>query len=259
MSKVKLKKEGKIALITINRPEVKNALDIDTYNEFELVLKDVKEDDGIRSVVITGAGDAFCAGLDLKFAASLNGIKPVDAVPLIRRLQTIFTFEDIPKPVISAVNGFALGNGCDIALASDFVFASTNAVFGMVYTNLALIPDLGGTFRLPKLVGLAKAREMILTGDKIGGEEAFRIGLAGKLTEPDKLMDETMAFADRLAKRAPAAIAMSKAAINKGLGSDLITGQQFEAYMQSICLGGGDVVEAITAMLEQREPNFTGK
>ncbi len=259
MSKIKLSKDDKIALLTINRPEVKNALDMEAYEEFGHALKEVKEDSEVRVLVITGAGDSFCAGVDLKVAAATNKEAVSEMVAGLQRLQDIFSFEKIEKPVISAVNGYALGNGCDIALASDFVIASEKARFGMVYTNLGMIPDLGGTFRLPRLVGLATARELILTGEQIGARRALEIGMIGRVVAHENLMDSTMEFAGKLATRAPIALAMAKIAINKGLGANLSTSLQFESYLQSICLQSKDMIEAVTAIFEKRDPNFTGK
>ena len=259
MSKIKLSKDDRIAIITINRPEVKNALDMETYEEFVNALKEVKEDSEVRVLVITGAGDSFCSGLDLKFAATTSKKTVSETVASLQRLQASFSFEEIEKPVISAVNGYALGNGCDIALASDFIIASEEAKFGMAYTNLGLIPDLGGTFRLPRLVGLAAARELILTGEQIDARRALEIGMISRVVAPENLMVSTMEFADKLAKRAPIAMAMAKTAINKGLGVDLSTSLQFESYLQSICLQSSDMIEAVTALFEKRAPDFSGK
>ncbi len=259
MGKVTLIKEEKIAVLTINRPDVKNALDLDTYEEFGEAVEEIKRDSDVRVAVITGAGDSFCAGLDLKFAATIKSMSATEVVSLIKRLQEIFTFENVGKPVISAVKGYTLGNGCDIALASDFVIAAENAKIGMIYTNLGLIPDMGGTFRLPRLVGLAMAKELILTGEQIDAKRALEIGMINKVVTAEKLMDETMGFAGKLAGRSPVALAMAKAAINKGLGVDLCVAQDFEAYIQSVCLQSDDVAEAINAFLEKRKPNFKGK
>jgi len=259
MNKIILKKEKRIAVITINRPKVKNALDLEAYDEFANALEDVKADSDIRVILINGTGDSFCTGIDLKFAGTLKDMSPREVTALIKRLQAIFRFEDIEKPVVSAVNGYALGNGCDIALASDFVIAADNAMLGMTYTNLGLIPDLGGTFRLPRAVGLAKAREMILTGKNVNAEEALRIGLVNKVVPAGSLMDAAIEFASILAQRAPIALAMAKAAINKGLSSDLAAAQDFEAYIQNICLQSKDVTEAVRAFLEKRSPDFKGE
>ncbi len=256
MGKVTLIREDKIAVLTINRPDVKNALDLDTYEEFGEAVEEIKRDSDIRVAVITGAGDSFCAGLDLKFAAKIKSMSAMEVVSLIKRLQGIFAFENVGKPVISAIKGYTLGNGCDIALASDFVIAAEDAKIGMIYTNLGLIPDMGGTFRLPRLVGLAMAKELILTGEQISARRALEIGMINKVVPTEKLMDETMKFAGKLAGRSPIALAMAKAAINKGLGVDLSAAQDFEAYIQNVCLQSDDVTEAISAFLEKRKPNF---
>ena len=259
MENIILTKKNNIGILTINRPKVKNALDKEAYEEFGNAIETVGQDSDIRVVVINGEGDSFCTGLDLKFASTLNTFTVMEMENLIKRLQNIFAFENLKKPVISAVQGYALGNGCDIALASDFIIAADNARFAMAYTNLGLIPDLGGTYRLPRLVGLAKARELILTGEQIDAVEALNIGMVFKVVPVGQLMDKTMEFANKLAKRAPLAMAMAKSAINKGLATDLHTACDFEAALQNICLKSDDVNEAISAFVEKRYPVFKGK
>ena len=259
MENIMLHKENRIAVLTLNRPKLRNALDMDTYEEIGSAIEDVKNDPELRVLVITGAGDSFCAGLDLNFAAVIKKMSATELIGFIKKLQLIFNFERIKIPVISSVKGYAMGNGCDIALASDFIFAAEDAKFAMAYTNLGLIPDIGGTFRLPKLVGLAVARELILTGDQFDAERALKIGMVNRVMPADKLMDETMKFADKLAKRAPIALSMAKAAIYNSLGSDLYKSFEFEAYMQNICIQSEDVNEAISAFLEKRSPDFKGK
>ena len=259
MEKIILNKVDRIAILTINRPDARNALDLGTYEEFESAIEDVKNDSELRALIITGAGDSFCAGLDLKFAAVVTKMSAAKIIGFIKKLQLIFNFERIKIPVISAVKGYAMGNGCDIALASDFIFAAKDAKFAMTYTNLGLIPDMGGTFRLPKLVGLATARELIMTGDLFDAKRALDIGMVNRVVPVDKLMDETMKFANKLAKRAPLALSMAKSAIYNSLGSDLAKSYDFEAYMQSVCIKSDDVNEAITAFIEKRAPKFKGE
>ena len=245
--------------MTINRPKVNNALDEQTYEEFGKAIDELKIDSSVRVIVITGAGKSFCSGIDLKFASTLKNSSQTEFRILLQKIQNIFLFEKIDKPVIAAVKGFALGNGCDIALASDIIIASENAKFSMAYTNLGLIPDLGGTFRLPRLVGTAMAKEIILTGEMIDAEKAHNIGIVNKVVSDETLQDEAMAFAQKLAQRAPVALAMAKKAINNGLGGDLYSSLEFETYMQNICIQSEDVTEAVTAFLEKRKPQFTGK
>ena len=258
MSKIILDKNEHVAVLTINRPEVKNALDGEAYDEFKLAIDEIKQDSAIRVVVITGQDDAFCSGLDLNFSGSMAALNIAEFSATLKKIQAIFQFETVQKPIIAAVNGAALGNGCDIALASDIIFASDNAIFSMAYTNLGLIPDLGGTFRLPRLVGTVKAKEIILTGEKISADEALEIGMINKVFPFDKLMKETMKFAQKIAKRPPLALAMAKMAICNGLNTDLNSSLEYECYLQNICFGSEDVKEAITAFIEKREPKFIG-
>lgn len=259
MKNLIIDKKDHIALLTINRPEVRNALDGETYGELSEAIEDIKNDRSIRVLVITGADKSFCSGLDLKFAASMNNLTTLEFRTLLKKLQDMFSFEMLNIPVISAVNGYALGNGCDIAIASDIIIASENAIFGMVYTNLGMIPDLGGTFRLPRLIGSAMAKELILTGEKIDAKRALEIGMVSRVVPHDKLMDEAMGLAEKLAKRAPIAMAMAKKAINNGLDNNLQASLEFESYMQNVCIKSKDVTEAVIAFMEKREPNFTGE
>jgi len=258
MENIILTKEDKIATLSINRPKYKNALNGETYEEFGIAIEDVKNDSDIRVLIITGEGESFCSGLDLNYAGSIKDLSKTEFMKTLKKLQNIFAFEQIDKPVISAVKGYALGNGCDIVLASDFSIAAENAKFSMAYTNLGLIPDLGGTFRLPRLVGVNKAKEIILTGESVDANYAYEIGMINRVVPNDKLMEETMAFAKKLAKRAPIALSLAKMAINNGLGVTLQSSLDNEVYMQNICLQSKDVIEAMMAFFEKREPNFTG-
>lgn len=258
MDNILLTKENKIAILTINRPEVKNALDGKTYEEFGIAIDDVKSDSDIRVLVITGAGDSFCSGLDLNYAANMKSTNQMEFRTGLKDIQRIFTFERINKPVIAAVKGYALGNGCDIALACDFIIAAESSKFSMAYTNLGLIPDLGGTFRLPRLVGASMAKELILTGERINAQRALTMGMVGRVVPDDKLMDETLEFATKLAKRSPIALSLAKMAINNSLGTDLNTAQEFEIYMQGLCIQSKDSNEAVMAYIEKRDPNFIG-
>jgi enoyl-CoA hydratase len=259
MANIILEKRGPIGLITINRPEAMNALDFETYDQFGSALQEVKNDSELRAIIITGKGKSFCAGLDLKAAVQIKALTKLESVRLIKRLQKYFTFEAIDKPVISAVNGHALGNGCDIALACDFVIASEKAKFSMAYTNIGLIPDMGGTFRLPRLVGLPMARRLIFTGETIDAPRALEIGMIEEVVSDDALRDRALAFAEQLAQRPPIALAMAKAAINKALSVDLLTALDFEVSQQMLCLQSEDAAEAMTAFAEKRAPEFTGR
>lgn len=259
MKNLLLQRKAGIALLTIDRTEVSNALDQETYNEFGQAIDEIRDDSSIRVMVITGAGRAFCAGVDLNFASFIRNLNKSDFRTTLQKIQNTFRFETLDIPVISAVNGFALGNGCDIALASDIIFASEKAIFSMAYTNLGLIPDLGGTFRLSRLVGTVMAKEIILTGEKIRANKALSIGMINRVLPPEKLMPETMAFAEQLAKRAPIALSLAKKAINTNLGTDLDSSILLEANLQNICMQSEDLKEAIAAFMEKREPEFMGQ
>ena len=174
------KKEG-IARLILNRPDAMNALDEKTYEELWIATEDVRADNDVRVMIITGAGRAFCAGLDLKYGGKILGMNQTDLRAIMSKIQGTFMLERIEKPVIAAVNGHALGNGCDLALACDFRIASEEARFGMTYTLLGLIPDVGGTCRLARLVGVSKAKELIFTGDMIDAREAEKIGMVDKV------------------------------------------------------------------------------
>jgi len=254
-----LEKENRIGKITLNRPDVLNALDGKTYSELGTAIEEVREDNDVRVVIITGAGRAFCTGLDLTYAASMGGMSPLELRGTIRRLQEIFRLERLEKPVIAAVNGYAMGNGCDIALACDFRIASENARFEMTYVKLGLIPDIGGTCRLARLVGLGKAKELILTGDRIDAKEAERISLVNRVVPANELESATMKFAEKLAKGAPVAIGLSKMAINNAIDTNLRAALENEVYGQSLCLQTEDVGEGMMARLQRREPIFMGK
>ncbi len=259
MEHINLTKENKIAILTINRPEVKNAFNAQTFTEFGLAIEEIKKSTDIRVLVITGAGDSFSAGVDLNYAMSnLKKFTQTEFRIQLDYFQKIFMFENIDKPVIAAVNGYAVGNGCDITLACDFIIAGENAKFSMSYINLGLIPDIGGTYRLPRLIGPAKAKELILTGEKIDSKTALEIGLVGRVVPDDKLMEETMEFANKLVKRSPIALSLAKQAINKSLNSDLNSALELESYLQGLCSLSEDATESVMASFEMREPIFKG-
>jgi len=259
MKHIKLSRENHIALITINRPENKNALDGKTYDEFSVAIERVKSDTQVRVLVITGVDNSFCSGIDLTYAKALTELSQLEFMAMMKKVQATFTFENLSIPVIAVVNGYALGNGCDIALAADFIYAAQSAVFSMAYTSVGMIPDLGGTFRLTKLVGPSIAKELILTGDRFSAEKGREIGIVNRVVADADLMDEALGFAKKLAKRAPIALAMAKKSINNSLSNDLNATLDFEAYNQSFCIKSADSSEAFSALIEKRKPVFTGK
>ncbi|MDY6842942.1 MAG: enoyl-CoA hydratase [Thermodesulfobacteriota bacterium] len=262
-----LEKSEGVARITMNRPKVLNALDGKTFEEIGRAIEDIAEDKETRAVIITGAGRAFCSGLDLMFMAqsmSSQGEGTTRSVADFRKglrvLQGTFnSIEDLDKPVIAAVNGYALGGGCDLSLACDIRIAAEDAQFGEAYIRVGLIPDLGGTQRLPKIVGIAKAKELIFTGDRIDAQEALRIGLVNKVVPTEELLPCSEELAKRLARGPSLAIGLAKLAINKGISMDVKTGLDYEVYGQSVCVQSEDNREGVKAFIEKREPQFKGK
>jgi len=259
MDNILLTREDHIAVLKINRPDSKNALDGKTYDEFKAAMDDLKRDTQTRVLIVTGVDNSFCAGIDLTYAGDLRQLNQTEFMTMMKTVQSTFRFESLSIPVIAAVNGYALGNGCDIALACDFIFAAKSAVFSMAYTNVAMIPDLGGTFRLTKLVGPSIAKELVLTGEKFDAKKGHEIGIVNRVLPDNDLMQETMHFAGKLAKRAPTALAMAKKAINNSHSNDLGSILDFEAYNQSRCIKSEDAAEALDAMLQKRKPVFSGK
>jgi 2-(1,2-epoxy-1,2-dihydrophenyl)acetyl-CoA isomerase len=259
-AKVLFKKEGGVACITMNRPEVRNAWDPEMVHNLADTLSDVRQDEEVRAVVITGAGQAFSAGGDIKVQ------KQFLDQPLAARLERATVGQwisrhiiSMEKPVIAAVNGVAVGAACDMALACDIRIASENASFGEVFIRRGLLPDMGGMFFLPRLAGVAKAKELIFTGDIIDASEAERIGLVNKVVPADKLEIETMELAGRLASGPTKAIGLAKKVINKSLSTDLETSLDYALQALTICYYTEDHAEATRAFFEKREPQFKGR
>ncbi len=250
--------ENKIAVITFNRPKALNALSSDLLKEFSHALDAVKENEDIRALILTGAGEkSFVAGADITQIATLN---PIEAKQFSRQgHNAINRLQQLPIAVIAAVNGFALGGGCEIAIASDFIYASENAKFGLPEINLGIIPGFGGTQRLPKLIGPNLAKEMIFTGKMIGTEEAKRIGLVNAVFPPENLMDNAIKTAATIASKGKVSLCAAKQAVNNGLTLDLVTGANLEIDSFAICVASEDAKEGTSAFLEKRKAEFKGK
>jgi enoyl-CoA hydratase len=247
-----------VALITFNRPKALNALNRQLLDALSATLEGMATDGDIRVLVLTGAGEkAFVAGADITELARQT---PLQTKLLSERGHDIFLkLEALPQPVIAAVNGFALGGGCEIALACDFIYASETAQFGLPEINLGLIPGYGGTQRLPRLIGRNLAKEMIFTGGMIPAGEALRIGLVNRVCSPESLMDTVMATARGMAAKGAVALRAAKQAVNQGLETDLNTGIRMEINQFAMTLLSGDAREGMSAFLEKRKPVFTGK
>ncbi len=250
-------KKGKVAKITLNRPDKLNALSPDLLEELKRAIEDAKADKEIRVMVITGSGRAFSAGADV---GAMVDTTPFQAKESSLRGHMIFKMlEDLDIPVIAAINGYALGGGCELALACDIRIASEKAWLGQPEINLGIIPGWGGCIRLPKQVGVAKAMEIILTGDRISAQEALQIGLVNKVVPEDKLEATVNEIAEKLASKPPIAVKLAKKVIRKGLECDLEAGIQLENSAFSLCFTTKDQKEGMKAFLEKRQPQFKGE
>jgi len=254
---IKLEVSGAIATLTFNRPEVLNALNPEMIGEFRDALGDLREMPEAKVLILTGAGRAFVAGADIRV---VQGLDPLGAKQFAETGQSVlFALEAMDIPVIACINGFALGGGCEIAMACDFVCASEDAQFGQPEINLGVMPGFGGTQRLARLVGKARAKELCMTGRIITAQEAFAMGLATRVFPAKTLMDETLKIARTVSEKGRVALRAVKHVIDNGLDMDLKTGCALEADAFSICFASPDQKEGTTAFLKKRPPKFTGK
>jgi enoyl-CoA hydratase len=252
-----VERRERVAIITINRPEKRNALNIQTRAEGAAALDELRADEAVRVVIITGAGDkAFIAGADIAEFAERTAITQRE-VMLERGLFN--AFDTFPKPVIAMVNGYCLGGGCEVALACDIRVASDKASFGQPEINLGIIPGGGGTQRLTRLVGEGKAMEMILSGEIISAEEAFRIGMVNHVVPADQLEAKTMEIANRIAEKSPIALRLAKEAVKIASRSNLDEGLRREVDLFALCFSSEDKDEGVKAFLEKRKAEFKGK
>lgn len=250
--------ENGIATIAINRPKALNALNLATLTELKDVVEKIAVDKAVQVVVITGAGEkSFVAGADIVEMSTKNA---VEGRVWGQVGQNIFTeIENLPQPVIAAVNGFALGGGCELACACDIRYASENAKFGQPEVSLGITPGFGGTQRLTRVVGRGHAKELIYTANIIDAQEALRIGLVNKVVPQAELMDTVMKVAKTITKKAPVAVQLAKAAINRGINCDVVTGISYEAEVFGLCFATEDQKEGMKAFIEKRKPTFEGK
>lgn len=256
-----LEKVDHIATITLNRPEKMNAFGGLMRQEIVDVLDDVANDPEVRVVIITGAGKAFCTGGDVTEFASGTQQALSKQTPSERHAMSkaVLAINSMEKPVIASVNGVAAGGGCNLALACDIIIASEKARFGQVFTRRGVHPDWGGIYFLPRLVGYAKAAELIFTGEVIGAEEAFRIGLVNKLVLHEQLVSATHELAERIAKNAPIPIAFAKRGLQNFHRWDLSQAVDYEAYVLEVVMKTEDITEGFSAFLEKRDPMFKGR
>ncbi len=253
-----LERQSNLAILTINRPKALNALNSDTLQELSKALDDLKDDSTVKVLILTGTGEkAFVAGADI---AQMKDFSPMEARAFAHLGHATFKkLEQIPQPVIAAVNGFALGGGCELALACDIRIASENAKFGQPEVSLGICAGFGGTQRLPRLVGTGYASQLLFTGDVIDAKEAYRIGLVNQIFPLDKLMEEALALAEKIAGRAPVAVQLTKSAIQCGINLDLDNALAYESEVFGLTFSTSDQKEGCTAFVEKRKAQFLGK
>src|SRR5262245_5689216 len=254
---VLVEKRGQVAIITINRPDKLNALNIARRQDILAALDELERDDETRVLVITGAGDkAFIAGADISEFAGMTAVKQRAVMKGRRAFDAV---EDFPKPVIAMINGFALGGGCELALACDIRIASTKAKLGQPEIKLGIIPGGGGTQRLTRLIGEGKSMELILTGDMISAEEAERLCLVNHVVAPEELEAKTMELANKIAELSPVAVAMAKAAVKNAARMNLREGLDSEVDLFALCFSSEDKEEGVRAFIEKRKADFKGR
>ena len=253
-----LAREGAVAVLTINRPQVLNALNASTLDELRRAVIELTDDDAVRAVIVTGTGEkAFAAGADIK---ELAAQRPIETHAHGRRGQHVFDLiARMGKPVIAAINGFALGGGCELAMACTLRIAADTARLGQPEINLGLMPGFGGTQRLARLVGRGVALDLLLTGRQIAADEALRIGLVGRVVPAADLLREAKALAATLASKPPTAVRSILEAVHSGLDAALAEGQVLEAALFGLVASTDDMREGTAAFLEKRKPVFKGR
>ncbi len=247
--------DGKIGIVKIDRPSVLNAVNIETILELERAVTELNDNKDIFVIVITGAGKSFVSGSDISRLAEMDTMTAREYSQIGQRVLSFI--ENIEKPVIAAVNGFALGSGCELAMACDIRIASEKAKFGQPEVKLGLIPGHAGTQRLARLVGIGKAKELIFTGDVIDSQEALRIGLVNKVVAADKLLEEAKNLANTIADMGPTAVRLAKTVINRGFDANLTTANSYEMEAFSILFSTDEAKEGMKAFLEKRRPKWS--
>jgi enoyl-CoA hydratase len=257
LKNIAVETKGNVAVVTMNRPDALNALNVETMRELAYAMAELGADSEVAAVILTGAGKAFVAGADIAELSKMGGMEARDASKLGQR--TFSLIENLPKPVIAAVNGFALGGGLELAMACDIRIASTRAKLGQPEVKLGVTPGFAGTQRLPRLIGFGRAKELLLIGEPIDAKTALSYGLVNKVVEPDELMDAAREMAEQIASRGPAAVALVKACVNKGTGADIETGGSYESEAFGLCFGIGEAPEGMKAFFEKRDPSWLRK
>jgi enoyl-CoA hydratase/carnithine racemase len=257
LANVLYEKKDAIAYVTVNRPKVLNALNTPTWKDLRTAFEDARDDATVRGVILTGTGKAFVAGADI---GELAQVTAFEAEQSSRFGQDVLDLiENLGKPVVAAVNGFALGGGCETAIACTIRIAVDSAKFGQPEVKLGLVPGGGGTQRLPRLIGKGRALQLILSGDMISAQEAYRIGLVNEIVPADELITRAEAILNKIAANAPIAVKFALEAANKGLETSQSEGLLLEASYFGLCAATEDKKEGTSAFLEKRAPNFRGR
>jgi enoyl-CoA hydratase len=257
MDVVRSERRGAVALVTLNRPQALNALDVATLEAIATRVGEVARDPGVRALVLTGEGRAFAAGADI---AAMRPFGAVEAGEFSRLGHRAFAaLENLGVPTIAAVNGYALGGGCELACACDWIYASAKARFGQPEVNLGIVPGFGGTSRLVRRVGVAWAKEIVLTGEMIDADLALRIGLANRLFAPEELLEKAIAAAEAVAAKGPLAVAAAKRVIQHGQDADAHVANVLEQEAFAAAFATEDRAEGMTAFLDKRAPVFKGR
>ncbi|CAH2713541.1 Short-chain-enoyl-CoA hydratase [Neobacillus rhizosphaerae] len=258
MEQILLEIDNHIALVTINRADALNAFNYETLLELQKKVEDIRINPDVRTVIFSGSGEkAFSVGADLKERKNLTDEQ---VKRNLFKINEVFNAIDhLPQPTIAAINGFAFGGGMELALACDFRFAAKEALMGLTETSLAIIPGAGGTQRLPRLIGQAKALELILTARRLTAEDAFHFGLLTRVVDRKDLLNESLTFCSQLLANGPIALQQAKFAIKNGMNTDLNTGLQIEQKAYEVTLPTEDRIEALQAFAEKRKPVFKGK
>jgi enoyl-CoA hydratase len=257
MNRVQSERRGAVALLTLNRPEALNALDAATLEALAARAAEIAADASVRAVVVTGAGRAFAAGADIAAMRPFTAAQAGDFSRLGHR--AFAALEALAVPTIAAVNGYALGGGCELALACDWIYASAKARFGQPEVNLGVVPGFGGTSRLVRRVGLAWAKEIVLAGEPIDAELALRIGLANRVFAPEELLDQALAAGGAIAAKGPLAVAAAKRVMQQGQDADARVAHALEQEAFAVSFATDDRAEGMAAFLEKRAPVFEGR
>jgi len=252
-------KEDSIALITLNRPDSLNTINLKLALELEKIVDEIAADDSVRVVIISGAGRAFCAGADVREVLLTDGPTLGSELGKGKPPALFDKFENLDKPVIGAINGLAIGGGFELAMVCDLRIASTAAKFGFGEIKIGLIPSSGGTVRAPRLMGITKAKELLFFGDPIDAEEAYRLGFINKVVPPESLLAESKKWAKTLSQRPPLAVKAVKSCVNMGTQMPLSAAVHYEAKQAAILFNSEDKQEGINAFLEKRHPVYKGK